>query len=63
MGGRDAHLHQVVLWSGLRNASHRVVGLQQIIVDLELLPAVVPARATTQVGKGKKKIMAQITDT
>lgn len=45
-GGDDAHLHKVVFQRGVRNASHCVVGLQQVIVDLKLLPAVVPAEAT-----------------
>lgn len=41
-----ANLHQVVLQCGLTDASHRVVGLQQVIMDLELLPAVIPGGTT-----------------
>jgi len=54
-GGSDAHLHKVVFQHGLRNTSHRVVGLQQVIVDLKLLPAVVPAKAMCGQFKAKKK--------
>jgi hypothetical protein len=38
-----SHLHQVVLGGGIREPAHPVMGLEQLIVDLELLLAVVPA--------------------
>lgn len=38
------HLHQVVLRAGGREPAPGIMGLERLIVDLELLLAVVPAR-------------------
>lgn len=46
---RRPYLHQVVLGHRVRYPAHFVVGLENVIVNLEFLPAIVP------VGKKKKK--------
>lgn len=43
-GQGPPHLHQVVLRGGVREPAQCVMGFEQLIVDLELLLAVVPAR-------------------
>lgn len=48
------HLHQEVLGHGVRYPAHFVVGLEDVIVDLKLVSAIIPVKTQTQqqVGAG-----------